>query len=126
MFISVTSAVFQMKLAVSGAFLGYSAISALNPASRDGLSLGRDYNKTALTCTLPTASSHFLCFLLLSCGPACPGRMHRYVFASAIFALSGPVLMRRRQPTSGLLLRSASARKAEHLRRTGARDARRD
>lgn len=63
MFISVMSAVLQMKLSESGAFLGYSAISAPNITSRDGLSLGRNYNNSSLTCTLRQPSH-------ISCDPA--------------------------------------------------------
>lgn len=62
-FIFVMSAVLEIKLSERGAFLGYSAISALNIASRDGLSLGRDYKNIRLTCTLPQPSH-------ISCVPA--------------------------------------------------------
>lgn len=53
---------------VSGAFLGYSAISALNIASRDGLSLGRE---TTITFRLPAPFDSLLTFLgFLRC--SCP------------------------------------------------------
>lgn len=111
-----------LLLSVSGGFMGYSAISALNIASRDGLSLGRE---STITFRLPVPFDRLLTFLVLL-RSGCPGRMHRYVFASAIFQLSGPVLMRRRQPTSGLLLRSASARESRAPETGGATHAGRD
>lgn len=87
-------AVLRMKLCERGWFLGYSVISAQNITSRDETSVARQkLQYTHFSYLQPF--DRLLTFLVLLCCDW-PGMMHRYVFASAIFPLSGPVLMRRR------------------------------